>query len=109
MLRGLAEGLLATMMSSNLKRCVINNLGSIFLLCTVLEQQRRRHGVDKPRGDGNIVRPKSFQVQVDFDPVHTDVRDRAAGRHDVLADYERRRYADGLYRRIHTAAIPSSL
>ncbi len=69
-----------------------------------LEQHRRSDGVDEPGCDRDVTVPQQFQMQIRLDPVHADIGDDAARRHDILAGDKARRHANRLDGRINTAA-----
>jgi hypothetical protein len=54
-----------------------------------LKQQRRGHRVHEPRGDGDVLRPKFFEVQRHARAMYADVGDVAADTDDILAEPER--------------------
>src|SRR5262249_18255862 len=60
------------------------------------EEHRGRHRIDQARGERDVLRPESLQVQLDALPEDPDVGDVPAGSDDCLADVERGGHADGL-------------
>ena len=68
-----------------------------------LEQHGRGDRVNEPGRDGDVARPEAFQMQIDLAPVHSNIGDDPAGRHEVLAEHESRWHTDRLDRGIDSA------
>jgi hypothetical protein len=70
-----------------------------------LEEHPERRRVDQPHADVDVLDPQLLQVQLHGSAVHTDVRDVAAGTHELGAHVERGSETDRLDRDVDTVAV----
>jgi hypothetical protein len=102
-LRGIAEGVIGVEDLVELETMRDQAFGIDLVGRDSLEQHRDRGRVDQPGGDGDILVPKLFQMQVDLLSVHTDIGNMPAGSDDLLAKFKSDRDANRLDRRINAA------